>query len=149
MKLNPLFIPAIIFLIASLISFATGSSFGTMSIVYPIVIPFVWELLEHSVGISSSMEIEILYATISVVLAGSVFGDHCSPISDTTILSSLSTNCNHIEHVRTQLPYAFVVGTISVILLLVGFTFSLPWWLSFCSGFILITAAIYLIGKKH
>jgi len=149
LKLNPLFIPAIIFLIASLISFATGSSFGTMSIVYPIVIPFVWELLEHSPQIDQGVRLEIIYGTISVVLAGAVFGDHCSPISDTTILSSMSTNCDHIEHVKTQLPYAFTVGITSVTLLLIVFSFELPWWLSFSLGFLLITAIIYLLGKKH
>ncbi|MBU2508103.1 MAG: Na+/H+ antiporter NhaC family protein [Bacteroidetes bacterium] len=113
-SINPSFLPLIIFLICAVIGFSTGTSWGTMAIVMPIVIP-----LTNKVGLLSGIpEADltlIMYAVISAVLAGSVFGDHCSPIADTTILSSLASRCNHMDHVRTQLPYAIIVGIISII----------------------------------
>jgi len=114
-KVAPGLFPAIIFVLAALVSFSTGSSWGTMAILYPLVLP-----LTYQSGIASGLEheasMEIFYHVVSVVLAGSVLGDHCSPISDTTILSSLASDCNHIQHVRTQLPYALTVGFISLVL---------------------------------
>ena len=89
----------IIFIIAALLSFATGTAWGTFGILIPIVISIC------SVA-APSMTITCLSAT----LAGSVFGDHCSPISDTTILSSTGSQCNHLKHVGTQIPYAVIVA---------------------------------------
>ncbi len=112
-SLNPYFLPPIIFVLAALISFSTGSSWSTMAILYPIAIPLTW-----AVATAAGWELEaahgLLFNVISIVLAASVLGDHCSPISDTTILSSLASDCNHIDHVRTQLPYALTVGTVSL-----------------------------------
>ncbi|MEM9930308.1 MAG: Na+/H+ antiporter NhaC family protein [Bacteroidota bacterium] len=113
-SLNPYFLPPIIFVLAALISFSTGSSWSTMAILYPIAIPLTW-----AVATAAGWEIEaahgLLFNVISIVLAASVLGDHCSPISDTTILSSLASDCNHIDHVRTQLPYALTVGSVSLV----------------------------------
>lgn len=113
--MSPFIFPAVTFVLSALVAFATGSSWGTMAILYPLLMPLSWEIcgdynLEYSTSIS------IFYNTVSCVLAGSVLGDHCSPISDTTILSSLASSCNHIEHVRTQLPYALTVGLIALFL---------------------------------
>ncbi|MDA3862149.1 MAG: Na+/H+ antiporter NhaC family protein [Melioribacteraceae bacterium] len=113
--IDPRLLPAIVFIICAAIGFSTGTSWGTMAIVMPIVIP-----LTYTVGNSFGLEREslqiVMYGVISSVLAGSVFGDHCSPIADTTILSSLASKCNHIDHVKSQLPYAFLVGILSVLL---------------------------------
>jgi len=114
-SLNPYFIPPIIFVLAALVSFSTGSSWSTMAILYPIAIPLTWAVAQGA-GWELEASQGLLYNVISIVLAASVLGDHCSPISDTTILSSLASDCNHIDHVRTQLPYALTVGVTSLVL---------------------------------
>ncbi|MEM9919920.1 MAG: Na+/H+ antiporter NhaC family protein [Bacteroidota bacterium] len=113
-SVSPYALPAIIFILASLIAFSTGSSWSTMAILYPIAIPTTWAVCQTQ-GIAPDVSMEILLNVIATVLAASVLGDHCSPISDTTILSSLASDCNHIDHVRTQLPYALTVGTVSLL----------------------------------
>jgi Na+/H+ antiporter NhaC len=114
-NLNPYFLPPIIFVLSALISFSTGSSWSTMAILYPIAIPLTWKI-SQDYGIDPSHTLELMFNVISIVLGASVLGDHCSPISDTTILSSLASDCNHIDHVRTQMPYALTVGTVSIVL---------------------------------
>lgn len=103
----PAWIPASVFVLAALVSFATGTSWGTMAILFPLVVP-----LAHQVAPGQET---ILFGTVSSILAGSVWGDHCSPISDTTVLSSMATSCDHMDHVRTQLPYALMVGAVSLV----------------------------------
>jgi Na+/H+ antiporter NhaC len=122
--------PAITFITAGLIAFATGTSWGTMAILYPLVIPAVWAMTVTS-GLSQAEALPLLYQTISVVLAGAVMGDHCSPISDTTIMSSLATSCDHIEHVRTQMPYALTVGGVSLVAGIIPSAFGLPAYAGF------------------
>ena len=112
--LNPYFIQPVIFVLAAVISFSTGSSWSTMAILYPIAIPLTWTVATIS-GWDEPDAAGLLYNVISTVLAASVLGDHCSPISDTTILSSLASDCNHIDHVRTQLPYALTVGGVALL----------------------------------
>lgn len=113
-SISPYLLPAIIFVLASGISFSTGSSWSTMAILYPIAIPIAWAV-GQSAGLEPGAANAILFNVIAVVLSASVLGDHCSPISDTTILSSLASDCPHIDHVRTQLPYAITVGIASVV----------------------------------
>ncbi|NQY12039.1 MAG: Na+/H+ antiporter NhaC family protein [Flavobacteriales bacterium] len=113
-ELNPMFLPTITFLLGAVISFATGTSWGTMSILYPLMLPISWELCQQA-GMSYDESMNIFYNVVACVLAGAVFGDHCSPIADTTILSSLACSCNHIDHVRTQLPYALTTGVIAIV----------------------------------
>jgi Na+/H+ antiporter NhaC len=107
--ISPHLLPVIVFLVCAFTSFATGTSWGTMAIMMPIVIPLAHasSVLHHYNPVDYDI---ILHGVISSVLAGCVFGDHCSPISDTTILSSMASSCDHIEHVRTQLPYAIVTA---------------------------------------
>lgn len=100
-------LPSIIFIMGSVMSFATGTSYGTMGILMPLTIP-----LAHSVGAGDP---NYVIVTASAVLTGAIFGDHCSPISDTTILSSMGTACDHLEHVNTQIWYAVTVAAISII----------------------------------
>ena len=92
---------------SSLISFATGTSWGTFSIMIPIAVPM-------AVGLDANVAL-----AIGAVISGGVFGDHCSPISDTTIISSLASDCDVIEHVKTQLPYALISGMIAFLLFVV------------------------------
>jgi len=105
--LRPHVFPAVIFIITSFIAFSTGTSFGTWGIMFPIAIP-----------IASAMGV-YLPPIIGALLSGGVFGDHCSPISDTTIVSSMASASDHIDHVRTQLPYALLAGTVSIVLFLI------------------------------
>ncbi len=105
--LNPSYLAALIFIVAALISFSTGTSWGTFSIMIPIALPMA-AILDADLSL-----------VIAAVISGGVFGDHCSPISDTTIISSMAADCDHIEHVRTQLPYALLSGIISLALFMV------------------------------
>jgi Na+/H+ antiporter NhaC len=113
-SINPFVMPVIIFVLAAVISFSTGSSWSTMAILYPIAIPTTWAICVAQ-GVETEVAMELLFNVISTTLAASVLGDHCSPISDTTILSSLASDCNHIDHVRTQLPYALTVGAVALV----------------------------------
>ena len=109
--LSPEFLPAVVFLISSFIAFSTGTSWGTFAIMLAISIPM------------ADIHNAQLPLVIAATLGGGIFGDHCSPISDTSIISSMAAASDHIDHVRTQLPYAFVGGIITVILyLILGFT---------------------------
>jgi len=102
--LSPTVIAPIIFITSAFISFSTGTSWGTFAIMIPIAVPTA---LYMDVSLSLS---------IAAVLSGSVFGDHCSPISDTTIVSSLASACDHIDHVKTQIPYALIMAVVAVLL---------------------------------
>ena len=101
-----------------------------MAILYPIAIPTAYIICQQS-GMDSGDSFNILLNVISTVLAASVLGDHCSPISDTTILSSLASDCNHIDHVRTQLPYALTVGSVSIICTFLSTYLGGTWLISF------------------
>ena len=81
------------------------------------------------------------------MLAGAVWGDHCSPISDTTVMSSLSAGCDHIEHVRTQMPYALLVGVASIVLGTLPVSFGMPWWLGFLLGAGLLVLTLRWLGQ--
>lgn len=144
--LNAFWLPAIVLLLSALTAFATGSSWGTMGILMPLVVPLAWEI-GNNTGLPFEMTHEIIYASVSAVLAGSVWGDHCSPISDTTILSSIATQCDHIEHVNTQLPYAMIVGIISIFSMIAMLVIGIPWWIIYPAGIALIVAIIFKFGK--
>jgi Na+/H+ antiporter NhaC len=139
-------LPVVVFILAAAVSFATGTSWGTMAILMPLVYP-LGHHLPLDAGLAASTALHIHLAAVSAVLAGAVFGDHCSPISDTTILSSLATGSDHVDHVKTQMPYALTVGGISVMLgyLPVGFGFS-P-WLSLAMGAAAVILVIWKVGK--
>ncbi len=115
-------LPLLTFLLAALTAFATGSSWGAMGILIPLVVPIVWNMMGAQNVLDPSY-FYILYTTIASILAGAVWGDHCSPISDTTILSSMASGCDHIEHVRTQIPYAFYAGGFAMVIGIVPASF--------------------------
>jgi Na+/H+ antiporter NhaC len=145
--LNPHFLPVIVFLVCALISFSTGTSWGTMAIMMPIVIPLshhVTELYHYSYA----DHMLILHGVISSVLAGSVFGDHCSPISDTTILSSMASACDHIDHVRTQLPYAVVTAVLCMLIGDIPTAFGFSPYLSILIISGCLVLILYFFGKK-
>ncbi|MBT8392301.1 MAG: Na+/H+ antiporter NhaC family protein [Ignavibacteria bacterium] len=146
-SINPRFLPVIVFLVCGLTSFATGTSWGTMAIMFPIVIPLsaaVTGIYEYSIEDSSL----ILVGVISSVLAGCVWGDHCSPISDTTILSSMASGCDHIDHVRTQLPYAIVVGVVCMTFGDILSAFAVSPYISIFIIIALLVGIVYLFGKR-
>jgi Na+/H+ antiporter NhaC len=146
-NVSPYFMPAISFIIAAFVAFSTGSSWGAMAILYPLMLPATWLLCtESNLSFDTSMLL-FLNATASV-LAGAVLGDHCSPISDTTILSSLATECNHIEHVRTQMPYALIVGAVALLFGIIPCAFGLPVIVAFIFGFALLWFVLKFFGKR-
>ncbi len=146
-SLSPGLLPALVFILAAATAFATGSSWGTMGILMPLVIPLAWGVLDASGSHSLAEHSHIIYSTVAVVLAGAVWGDHCSPISDTTILSSLASGCDHIDHVRTQLPYAMTVGVASLFVGTIPTAYGLPWWVSMAAGAAILVGILRFIGK--
>ncbi|MDA0650605.1 MAG: Na+/H+ antiporter NhaC family protein [Proteobacteria bacterium] len=132
-------LPATVFVLAAFTAFSTGSSWGAMGILLPLVLPLCWAIM-NSQGVAGPDGHHILYASVSGVLAGAVWGDHCSPISDTTVMSSLSAGCDHIEHVRTQLPYALLAGAAALFCGTLPTSLGLPWWV----GMLLAGAATAL-----
>lgn len=137
-------LPALIFVIAGFLSFSTGTAWGTFGILIPIVVVVVQAL-------DPSMSTNLIVITLSATLAGSVFGDHCSPISDTTILSSAGSGCLHIEHVSTQLPFALITASSAFVgYIIAGLTGNLL--LSFGSALIMmivILSYLHLRNAKH
>ncbi|MCS7190921.1 MAG: Na+/H+ antiporter NhaC family protein, partial [Fimbriimonadales bacterium] len=141
---SPMWLPALTTLTAAGISFAIGSSWGTMSILMPLAIP-----LAHSLtgGMDPATQQFYLIATLSSVLAGATFGDHCSPISDTTVLSSIFAGSDHIDHVRTQLPYALTAGAVAWLVGDVATGFGVPVWLALGVGILLLGVIVRVVGK--
>ena len=145
-KMAPWVIPALTFFISGLVAFSTGSSWGTMAILYPLILPATW-LICHNSGLSSEESMAIFNNVVSVVLAGSVMGDHCSPISDTTIMSSLASGCNHITHVKTQMPYALSVGGVAILFGTIPSALGVPVLPLMLLGFIALYLLIRILGK--
>ena len=145
-SLLPALLPAMIFVLAAATAFATGSSWGVMGIVMPLAIPLTWGVLEAH-GYTGAAELHLLYSAVAAVLAGAVWGDHCSPISDTTILSSMASQCDHIDHVRTQLPYALLVGAVAIGLGTIPVGFGLPWWAGLGLGAVVLMLVLQFLGR--
>ncbi|MEQ8909343.1 MAG: Na+/H+ antiporter NhaC family protein [Vicingaceae bacterium] len=141
------FVPAITFILAALVAFSTGSSWGTMAILYPLMLPAAWKI-SQSCGLDYEQSLAIFHNVVSCVLAGSVLGDHCSPISDTTILSSLASNCDHIQHVKTQMPYALVVGLVALLIGTLPSAFGVPSWICMIIGLTVLYLVVHFGGKK-
>jgi Na+/H+ antiporter NhaC len=144
----PWAVPAIAFVLAGAVAFSTGSSWGTMAILYPLLLPTAWQIgMEHFESVDAVMP--IFYNVTSCVLAGSVLGDHCSPISDTTILSSLASSCDHIAHVRTQMPYALTVGGVALLLGTLPSAFGIPFWITMPTGILVLFGIVHFFGRSH
>ena len=140
-------LPAVIFVLAAFTAFSTGSSWGAMGILLPLVMPLCWAIMGLE-GLIASEDYFILYASVSGVLTGAVWGDHCSPISDTTVMSSLSAGCDHIEHVRTQLPYALLAGAAALGFGTLPISFGLPWWAGMLGAATVTVIGLRVLGQK-
>ena len=140
-------LPAITFVLAGFISFATGTSWGSMAILMPLIVPLTWDISQKS-GMDPAAAHNALYISVSAVLAGSIWGDHCSPISDTTVMSSMASACDHIDHVRTQMPYAVVVGVVSILIGYIPATAGFSPWLSLAISAIILFFFLILVGRR-
>lgn len=130
------FLPAIIFLVGCFLAFATGTSWGTFGILIPIV-----------VAVFANTNENLMIISISACMAGAVCGDHCSPISDTTIMASAGAQCDHVNHVSTQLPYAIVAAAVSFVSYVVA-GFVQTAWIALPVAILLMLATLYVIRKK-
>ncbi|TWT39128.1 Na+/H+ antiporter NhaC family protein [Blastopirellula retiformator] len=140
-------LPTVTFLVSAAMAFSTGTSWGTMGIVMPLAIPLTYNLM---VGAElSPTDSPLLAAVVGTVLAGAIFGDHCSPLSDTTILSSQSCGCNHIAHVNTQMPYAVTVGVLTIVLGTIPVAIGFPIWPCHLLGAIALVAILLCLGKRQ
>lgn len=141
-RLDVHLLPTVVFLIAGAMAFSTGTSWGTMAILTPL-----------SVGLALQLDAEggpdgaIALATCGSVLAGAIFGDHCSPISDTTVLSSRASGCDHVAHVRTQMPYAMVVAVVCILGGTIPAAFGVSPWISLVLGTVVLVAVVRSFGK--
>lgn len=147
LSLSPYIIPALTFLLAALIGFSTGTSWGTMAILYPLILPASWMLCQNQ-GLGVDATMPLFYSVVASVMAGSVMGDHCSPISDTTIMSSMASGCNHLQHVKTQMPYALTVGAVALFIGVLPTSLGLPSWLAFLMALAILGIIVKFVGKK-
>ena len=138
-SLPPFILPSLIFVLGAIISFATGTSYGTMGILMPLAIPLAYSI---------NPEMSYIIVATSAVLTGAIFGDHCSPISDTTILSSMGAGCNHIDHVRTQMPYAIFVAVITIVFGYIPAGVGLPVYVVLPIAFVAMFIGIQIFGKS-
>ncbi len=145
-SLRPEFLPAVAFLAAGAMAVSIGSSFTTMGLLVPMFIPLCWSILSASTE-NSSVEHPIFLATIGAILAGAIFGDHCSPISDTTVLSSAAAGCDHLQHVATQVPYAIVIAVSSVLFGYLPIGFGVPWWIALPLSTGVCVGVVLFLGK--
>ena len=140
-------VPAIVFVLAAITAFATGTSWGTMGILMPLIIPLAWAVMTIN-GMANPDGMHILYSSVACSLAGAVWGDHCSPISDTTVLSSIASGCDHIEHVRTQMPYALLVGVIAILFGTIPSGFGVSAWVSLIVGAAILYGLLLYFGRN-
>ncbi len=146
-NLSITFLPTIIFLIASAVAFSTGTSWGTMGILVPLSVSLTANMLTAG-GQPLDVSDPILLTVVGSVLAGAIFGDHCSPISDTTILSSQSCGCNHVAHVRTQMPYALLGAVASIVAGTIPVALGLPVFFCHILGIGVLVGTLFLLGRN-
>ena len=143
---SPEWMPTLVFLLSAVVSYCTGTSWGTMSLLTPLVIRVTWQLIDPT-G-EEMVHNPIFLASIGAVLAGSIFGDHCSPISDTTILSSRASGCDHMAHVWTQMPYALVVGAVSILAGTIPVGFGISVWICLPASVLLLFGFLRCFGRR-
>lgn len=146
-SLHASWLPTVVFVLASVVAFSTGTSWGTMSVLMPLVVPTAVAVLNNGSD-PVSPHAPLLLASIASVLAGAIFGDHCSPISDTTVLSSQASGCKHIAHVRTQMPYALLVATVSILLGTIPVGFGVSPWLLLPAGVVALIVLLLVLGRR-
>lgn len=143
---EPTWLPLLIFLSSCVVSFATGTSWGTMTILCPVAVTLSAQLL---VDLPTDEALPLFYASVGGVLAGAVFGDHCSPISDTTVLSSLATECRLEVHVWTQAPYALLVGAVGIVAGdVVCRAYGQPLWVGYLGAIVALLLILLALGRR-
>ncbi|NNF25756.1 MAG: Na+/H+ antiporter NhaC family protein [Gemmatimonadetes bacterium] len=145
-RLPIILLPALVFVTSGAMAFATGTSWATMAIMIPLVIPLSVSLMGGT-GLADGSQMPIFLGVVASVLAGAIWGDHCSPISDTTVLSSTAAGCDHVDHVKTQLPYAFLVGAVGLVLGSLGTAMGLPAWLALLGGAAILVLVLRTFGR--
>ncbi|MCG8651972.1 MAG: hypothetical protein MI861_19180, partial [Pirellulales bacterium] len=140
-------LPTVVFVLAGILAFSTGTSFGTMGLLMPMAVTLAYDLLSAQ-GTAVALTHPILLACVASVLSGAVFGDHCSPISDTTILSSQACRCDHISHVVTQIPYALTVGLVSILLGTLPLGWGISVWILLPVQLAVIVGVLWIFGRK-
>ncbi len=145
-EFDPKWLPMCVFITAALVSFATGTSWGTMGILCPMTVAIGARLV---LEVNPTEAMPLMYASIGSVLAGAVFGDHCSPISDTTVLSSIAAGCRHEEHVWTQIPYALVAGVAAIGLGdVLCSVYHQPWYYGLGAGCVFLFLWVFIVGRR-
>ncbi|HKL10076.1 MAG TPA: Na+/H+ antiporter NhaC family protein, partial [Clostridia bacterium] len=139
--LPPFMLPLLVFAISCVVAFATGTSWGTMAIMMPLAIPL-------AAAFNGNVVDSLMLSTLSAVLTGSIFGDHCSPISDTTIMSSMASAADHIDHVKTQFPYAVFVAFVAIAVGYLPAGLGMNPFISLVVGVALIWAVLKFYGKS-
>jgi Na+/H+ antiporter NhaC len=140
-RIRPVCFPPLLFAVACVVSFATGTSYGTMAILIPTAIPIAFALDGNTYGTTTVI-------SLAAVLDGAIFGDHCSPISDTTILSATATSCDLVLHTRTQLPYSLLVAAAALLFAYTPSAFGLPPFWSLALATLVVIAALLTLGHK-
>lgn len=133
--------PVIVFILSAAAAIATGTAWGTMAIFIPITSQIAFQLDGGTYGLVTIM-------SLAAVLDGAIFGDHCSPISDTTVMSSIATSCDHIHHVKTQFPYALLVASGAIGLGYIPAMAGMPLWLAMISVLVFFSLFLFLVAKK-
>ena len=139
--LTPYWLPLITFITAAIVSFATGTSWGTMAILIPTAIPVAYQLDGGSYNLTTMI-------SLGAILDGAIFGDHCSPISDTTIMSSISSACDHIHHVQTQIPYCLTVSVIAIVCGYIPAALGVPSVIGISAGSVIIILGFLVLKIK-
>lgn len=148
MKFPIVWAPLAIFISAALISFATGSSWTTMGLLCPATVQIMIGLSAADTGLDAVGAQHLFFAAVGSVLAGSIFGDHCSPISDTTVLSSIASGCPHEEHVWTQIPYALITAVAAMGLGdVMCSVYHQPWYYGLGAGALFLLVFIFVVGR--
>ncbi|GAB4371723.1 MAG: Na+/H+ antiporter NhaC family protein [Acidobacteriota bacterium] len=140
-------IPAAVFVVAGAVSFATGSSWTTMAVLVPVALPLA-DRLGTAGGLSGDGLERLIVAAVGSVLTGAVWGDHCSPLSDTTVMSSFASGCDHVDHVRTQIPYALAVGAVGLLVGDLAVGFGVPPVLGLALGLALLAGLLVWRGRR-
>ena len=139
--LSPTWFPALLFIVAGITAFATGTSWGTMAILIPTAIPIAFHLDGDAYRLTTMI-------SLGAVLDGAILGDHCSPISDTTIMSSISSSCDHLHHVRTQIPYSLTVGALAIFCGYLPAALGVPSWLGILASTAVMALLFFLLLRK-
>lgn len=146
-RLDPRMLPTVVFVLAGAVAFSTGTSWGTMGILTPLSVALAIQL-DSAGGSGGGVDGAIVLSTCGAVLAGAIFGDHCSPISDTTVLSSRASGCDHIAHVKTQMPYAIVVAVVCVVFGTLPAAIGVSPWICLLVISLVLAGLVWRLGRR-